>query len=239
MAGPSRIRARKTKEELAVLSDADLLALINDWQETKRSADDWLVEITISALAREFGSIFEGAIVNDENRLAFWMRHLRDIARPVYVRAIVEAAQRTIKNKQFDALNVWFDVCGWILSHPDAAPSDSDRASDESRETPDWHSSRRAVADFLETCVQKEVSVPLSARERIAKLLDELCTSFDWRLDTDRPVLLNRDDQLTEAINNTRSRALEVLLDFGYGFDDRRGKRRRRFQRSRRYSTNA
>lgn len=214
--GPVSYRSPKTKEELAVLSDTNLLTLINEWQEAKRSADDWLVEITISALAREFGSIFEGIIINDEGRLAFWMQHLRDIERPVYVRAIIEAGQGRIKSKQFEKLNVWLDVCEWILSHPDAAPTDGDQVSDESRETPDWHSARRAVADFLETCVQKEVSVPLSARDRIAKFLDELCTGFDWRLDTDRPVLLSRGDQLTEAINNTRSRALEVLLDFGY-----------------------
>jgi len=209
-------RSPKTKEELEVLSDIDLLELINEWQEAKRSTDDWLVEITISALAREFGSIFESSIVNDDTRLAFWTQHLRAIERPVYVRAIVEAGQARVKNKQFEKLKVWLYVCEWILSHADAAPTDADRVSDESRENPDWHGSRRAVADFLETCVQKEVSVPLSTRAGIGAMLDELCTAFDWRLDTDRPVLLSRDDQLTEAINNTRTRALEVLLDFGY-----------------------
>jgi hypothetical protein len=209
-------RSPKSKEELAAFKDTELLKFINDWQDTSRSAEDWLVEITIGALAREFGSIFRGSIATDESRLAFWMQNLRHIQRPVYVRAIIEAAQETVKSRAFDKLPLWFDVCEWILSHPDAEPEEGSRGGDESRENPDWHSSRRAVGDFVETCVQKEVSVPIEARERIAVLLDKLCTEFDWRLDADRPVLLNRDDQLTEAINNTRSRALESLLDFGY-----------------------
>ena len=206
-------RSPKTKEELAALDDRDLLKLINEWQESTRS-DDWLVEITVGALAREFGSLFSTAIAGDQSRLNFWIRHLRKIERPVYVRAIVEAAQQMVKNRDFDRLSVWFDICEWILSHADTEPTDRD--TDESREKALWHSARRAVADFIETCVQKEVSVPLSARNRVASFLEKLCTEFDWPLDANRPVLLTRDDQLTEAINNTRSRALESLLDFGY-----------------------
>jgi hypothetical protein len=214
--GTVSYRSPKSKEELSGFSDTELLKFINEWQETSRSADDWLVEITIGALAREFGSIFATSIATDESRLAFWMQNLAQIQRPIYVRAMVEAAQHTVKNRVFDKLPVWFDVCQWALSHPDTEPEEGYRGSDESRERPNWSSSRRAVGDFLETCVQKDVSVPIETRERIAALLDKLCTEFDWRLDTDRPVLLNRDDQLTEAINNTRSRALESLLDFGY-----------------------
>ncbi len=214
--GTVSYQSPKTREELAALSDLELLKLINEWQEVTRSPDDWLVEITVSALAREFGSIFEAVIATNGARLSFWMQHLPSIERPVYVRAIIEAAKDRIKDKVFDRLDVWFDICDWALTHSDVAPPNVDRSSDESRESPDWHSSRRAVADFVETCLQKEVSVPIRARDRVAVLLDKLCTGFDYRLDGDTPVLLNRDDHLTEAINNTRSRALEALVDFGY-----------------------
>ena len=89
-------------------------------------------------------------------------------------------------------------------------------SGDESRERPDWHNSRRAVGDFIGACLEKDIAVPLSFRGQLAKLLDMLCTQFDWRLDHGEPVLLNRDDQLTEAINNTRSRALEDLVNFEF-----------------------
>jgi hypothetical protein len=209
-------RSPKSRDELSGFTDSKLLKFINDWQDVSRSADDWLVEITIDGLALEFRAIFRDLIAADESRLAFWMRNLRKIERPIYVRAIVEAAQDIVKGKKFDKIPIWFDVCDWILSHPDSEPREPPSSGDESREHPDWHSSRRAVGDFIETCVGEEVSVPIENRERIAVVLDNLCTDFDWRLDADKPALLSRDDQLTEAINNTRGRALESLLAFGY-----------------------
>src|SRR5260370_3181975 len=109
------------------------------------------------------------------------MQSLGNIQGLVYVRAIIEAAQETVKSRAFDKLPLWFDVCEWILSHPDAEPVEGSTGGDESREHPDWHNSRRAVGDFVETCVQKEVSVPIEARERIAALLAKLFTEFDWR----------------------------------------------------------
>ena len=59
------------------------------------------------------------------------------------------------------------------------------------------------------------MNVPISAREELASLLEALCTQFDWGLDRERSVLLTPDDPLTDAINTTRGRALENLVDFG------------------------
>ena len=81
-----------------------------------------------------------------------------------------------------------------------------------------WHTSRRAVCDFIEACLpaaqyaaqaglKLDVDVPLSFRGQLGRLLDMLCTQYDWHLDQDNLTLLNRDDQLTEAINTTRARA--------------------------------
>jgi hypothetical protein len=72
------------------------------------------------------------------------------------------------------------------------------------------------VVDFIDACVNKDTDVPVTARDGLANLLQQVCNQFDWRLDHDRPVLLNRDDPITEAINNTRSRALESLVNFGF-----------------------
>ena len=68
---------------------------------------------------------------------------------------------------------------------------------------------------LLRAVLKDEVDVPICARKDTAALLDMLCTQYDWRLDEGKPVLLNQDDPLTEAINNTRSRALESLGKFG------------------------
>ena len=39
------------------------------------------------------------------------------------------------------------------------------KRSDESRENPDWRSSRRGVGDFVDACISPEVDVPLSSRD--------------------------------------------------------------------------
>ena len=52
--------------------------------------------------------------------------------------------------------------------------------------------------------------------QQLAKLLEMLCTQFDWWLDNKKKVFPDGNDQYAEAINNTRSRALENLIRFGW-----------------------
>ena len=70
--------------------------------------------------------------------------------------------------------------------------------------------------DLIETCLEEDVDVPIAARKQLAKLLEILCTQFDWWLDSNKKVFPDGDDQYAEAINNTRSRALETLVKFGW-----------------------
>jgi len=215
--GAVSYRSPKSAEDLESFTDDELLTYLNDWDEEHRDKDNWLVEINIPALAGVFQSLFKERIVPDSERLSFWMAHRDDIARPIYVATMVKTMQELVKEKNFGNLNQWIEFCAWVLSH-----SDSERVEgqpeprDESRDHPDWGSSRRAVVDFIDACVDKDTDTPLAAREGLANLLRQVCIQFDWQLDRDRPVLLNRDDPITEAINNTRSRALESLVNFGF-----------------------
>lgn len=216
--GAVSYRSPRTPEELAILGDEELLAYINEWQEEHTDENNWLVEINIRALADAFQTVFKDSIIQNRERLAFWMD--RDngerIERPVYVKAIILAIQGHVKEQCFQQLDLWFGFCEWVLSHPDAEHKEGVGPSEESREHPDWRSSRRAVHDFVATCVGDDMNVPISARESLARLLRLLCTQFDRRLDRDQPVFLNRDDPITEAINNTRSNALQTLFKFGF-----------------------
>jgi hypothetical protein len=207
----------KSADELAKFADKELLAYINEWDDGHRDKGNWLIEINITALVGVFQSLFKEAIVPDEGRLSFWMAHREHITRPVYIAAMAKAMQGFVKDRNFEKLDQWVEFCDWILQHPDTdRRAGESEPNDESRERPDWGSSRRAVVDFIDVCLNKDANVPLAARSSLAKLLQKLCTQFDWRLDRDQAVLLNRDDQITEAINNTRSRALESLINFGF-----------------------
>lgn len=215
--GAVSYRSPKTAEDLESLKDEDLLTYLNNWNEEHRDKDDWLVEINISALASVFQSLFKEKIVPHCERLDFWLANRDRIARPVYVAAMLKAILELVKDKNFDKLDRWLDFCTWVLSHQDTARvAGEPEPRDESRDHPDWGSSRRAVVDFIDTCVNKDADAPITARDGLAALLRQACGQSDWRLDYDRPVLLNRDDPITEAINNTRSRALESLINFGF-----------------------
>ena len=213
-------------EELAGLGDEELLTYINIWEEEQRDEDDWLVRITIRALSGAFQTVFRDKIILNEERLAFWLENRNWIERPVYVRAIILAIQEHIKEEHYERLDLWFKFCEWVLSHPDTESDKKDESQeysigelsqpDESREHPDWGSSRRAVGDFIGECLKEEMNVPFTARESLANILRLLCTQYDRQLDLNKLILPHSNDHITEAINKTRSRALEYLVKFGF-----------------------
>ena len=216
MSGNMSYRSPRSKEELSELRDEDILNYINDWQDCYYlKEEDDLIEINIYALSQAFQSVFKESIISDVNRRKFWLKNSGRIERPIYVCAMVEAMQDHVKAKNFDQLDEWFAFCQWVLSHPDKECHEDVEHRGEFRENPDWRSSRRDVGDFVRLCLSRDIDAPVSAREPLAKLLEMLCTQPDSRLDRHKPMILNNNDQLTEAVNNTRSKALEHLVDFG------------------------
>ena len=208
-------RSPRSPAELSKLSDEELLDYINKWNDEHHDRDDWSIEINISALAEAFQSVFTEAIIPYDDRLEFWTEKNRElIERPIYVKSAIQAMHEQVEGGNFGQLDRWFDFCKWVISNPDEDREENAHYNDTLRKNPSWRSSRRSVVDFVEVCLKKEVDVPISARERLAELLETLCTQFDWVLDRDQPVLLNRNDPLTEAINTTRGRALDNLDNF-------------------------
>ncbi len=215
--GTVSYRSPKSTEDLASLTDEELLNYLNDWNEEHHDNRNWLVEINISALAGAFQPLFKEKIVRHRERLTFWMTNRDRIARPIYVLAMLKAMVELIKEKTFEHLDQWIEFGAWVLSHPDSAREQGQpEPRDASRDHPDWGSSRRVVVDLIDECVNKETNASISTRDGLVDLLQQVCHQFDWRLDHDRPVLPNRYDPITEAINNTRSRALEALVHFGF-----------------------
>lgn len=205
-------RSPRSPDELSKLSDEELLDYINEWQDEHRDKDNWLTEISIPSLAGAFQAVFTKSIIPNENRLEFWIEKNREqIKRPIYIRSMIQAMHIRIKEGNFEQLNRWLDFCKWVISHSDEEHEEDIIRSETFWENPSWRYSRRAVITFVEDCLKKEVNVPLSNRERLAKILEILCTQFDWALNQE----LNQDDPLTKAINSTRGLALENLVNFG------------------------
>ncbi len=207
-------RSPTSSEELARLGDEGLLDYINEWEKEEHDYDKF-IDVTIRALAKAFQSVFRESIIPAADRFGFWMENRERIKRPIYVRVMIEEMRERIKAKNFDRLDEWLDFCEWVLSHPDRRDGGG---GERSREHPSWHTLRQEVGDFVEACVSKDVNAPISARQKLAKLLSMLCTQFDRRLDKAEPVESDSyiSQAISQAIDNTRSRALESLVDFGF-----------------------
>ena len=213
-------RSPRSPDDLAKLTDEELLTFINEWEGEKPIYEgNNLIEFNIEGLAAAFKTVFTEQIIPDSESLKFWMENRISIERPIYVRMMINGMQTDVKKKHFDRLNDWLAFSEWVLSHPDQELDEDYRLGtqgDESRENPNWYNSRRAVGDFIEVCLKEDVDVPISARRQLSTLLKMLCTQFDSWLDRAKRHLLNQNDLITEGINNTRSRALEALIQFGF-----------------------
>ena len=210
-------RSPQPPEDLSNLSDEELLTFINDWEKSDEYFErDSFVRINIETLANAFQTVFKESIIPNPVRLKFWMANRDQIERPIYVRVMIYAMQALVKEKNFDQLNEWLTFSEWVLSHPDREHKGDYKQGDESRKDQTWTNARRAVGDFIGVCLEKDIDVPITAREKFARILEMLCTQYDWNLDKNNPRGLYRKDPLTEGINNTRSRALEDFVKFGF-----------------------
>lgn len=97
----------------------------------------------------------------------------------------------------------------------DGMAASEEKVSETSKDNANWDSARRKVVDLVKTCVEKDKGVGGECRARIIALLKAACVAEDFFLDKDRAVVTPR-DYLTDAINTTRGRALETLVDYGY-----------------------
>lgn len=207
-------RSPKSVAELESFTDVELLNFINDWSDERRDSDDWLVEINIPALADAFLAVFQSKIAPDSQRLSYWLANRDGIKRPIYIAKIISVMQEQVNAKDFTNVLPWIEFCQWLLNIADTKQNNEGVGAGYHAEN-DWSDARREVTNFVAACVKKEVEAPISAREGLAGLLRTMITQADKRLDEAQPVLLNRDDPITEAINNVRSRALEALINFG------------------------
>ncbi len=210
-------RSPRPLADLSNLTDEELLDFINEWEkDDELYENNSFVRINVEALANAFQTAFKESIIPDPVRLKFWMANRDRIERPIYVRVMIYAMQAHVKEKNFDQLNEWLTFSEWILSHPDREHNRDYKQGDESRENQSWTNARRAVGDFIGVCLEEDTNVPITVREQLAKILKMLCTQYDWSLDENNLRGLYRKDPLTEGINNTRSRALEDLVRFGF-----------------------
>jgi hypothetical protein len=203
-------RSPKSVSELAALNDDELVAFLNEWQDVGRDTEQWWVDIDFTGL----GIAFRQLITENPSRFLQWQERWKTLQRPIYFRYALEAAaKRTAEHPS--ELAIWFDVADWVMSRRDSAPANDEKPAEDSREAPDWSSARRQVVDFVGSSISKEVNISPQWQKRVLDLLTAASVAPDYYLDTDRAVITPR-DYLTDAINTTRGRALETLMEYGF-----------------------
>ena len=198
------VRSPITAEDLAKQTDDEILGYLNNWEESFPPPAD-SDYFTAGKLAEEFQTLFLKQIIPNQERLSFWITDPKQVKRPIYITAMVRAMGDHVKNNDFDCIEQWFEFYAWILSHLE---SREDRSSA-------WKEARRAVVDFIRACVRDD-SILIKNRQELGDLLRQVCTQADSDLDNNQRIVLNEDNPITEAINNTRSWALGTLILFGY-----------------------
>ena len=215
--GSIESQSPRSAEDLATLSDTELLDFINEWDQehdfqTGKMGDGWLVHVTIEALADAFGKVFREVVLPEDHRVRFWLDNKEKIARTIYVKAIINNIADYVREGRFDRFEEAMTMCDWVISHPDqVAPVDVAQDARSGGHI-DWRSSRRAVVDFTRVCIDAGPEIAAANRDRLVNALKRVCTEFDWRLDTNQPAGSAGDDPYSQAINRTRSRALENII---------------------------
>ena len=202
-------------EALLGMTDHELLQLINVWDAERPDPAVWSENISFDGFARAFEELIESWVTTAPHRLEFWVTNFEQIRRPIFGGALIRAFQNRFKQDAFDHFDWCFAMCQSVLEHEDSAPSRQAPANNSNGTADSWHDARRVVCDVVDQLFDQGKNPPIEMRPYIGSLLRKLCIQFDWRLDGDHPVLLGREDQFSEAINNVRSRALMKLIDFG------------------------
>ena len=209
-------RSPRSPEDLASLTDGQLLAYINEWNKKEEDLEgDDLIEIDTSGLSRAFQSVFKESIFPVTDRRQFWIANLESIKEPIYLQRMIEVMQEQVETRNFDKLEEWLAFAARVLSYINFGHEVSKVKADELQEVPDSYYTRWAVGEFIRVCLGKDVEVPISAREQLAKILEMLCTQFDWHLDQEKANYSNEMDLPDKAINNARGNALRELVNFG------------------------
>jgi hypothetical protein len=209
-------RSPRSPEDLANLTDGQLLAFINEWNKKEEDFEgNNLIEIDTTGLSRAFQSVFKDSIFPCTSRLQFWITNLERIKEPVYLQRMIEVMQEQVEAGDFDELEERLAFANRVLVHTNLAQEISKAKSDEPQDVPDSYYTRWAVVDFIRVCLGKNIDVPISARDQLAKILDMLCTQPDWHLDQEKANYSNQMDLPDRAINNARGNALRELINFG------------------------
>ncbi len=98
-------------EELSAKTDEELIAIVNDWNESRNAGSEWWITIDREGLAAAFG----GCIHQNPDRFLAWNDEWKRIKRPMFLRAAMDAVTLLVDAQHLDRLPSAFRLCDIIL----------------------------------------------------------------------------------------------------------------------------
>ena len=213
---PLSDRSYFSSDELAKLTDPELLARINNWQEEIHDYEDEnLITFNIRGLSQEFQKFFNSYVISNHDRLSFWLQNYKNIERPIYVETMLKVSSEQLQKKELDNINQWLDVCDWVLSHPNKKRDDGIKGR-EFRDNPDWSSTWWGICSFVYTYLQKNNEPNYLIRQRLLAIVEVLCTHYDSSLDCEESGSSLIPDLDFDDVGDKRDIAILALIHIAY-----------------------
>ena len=195
-----------SQDDLAAMSDPDLIGYLNDWNLPQGDRDRWWVTFDQYGLV----GAFIGCIEKAPARFAAWTEEWNRLSRPIFIRGVIDLGTRKVEAKDFSQLDLWLRVCQAALNKPVLLDVDPRELTEESAEKPQWERARSAVEAFVKACLKENSGYPLNQIPVLAGILKQLCLGLDTTLDRPDSIYRDNNDPISTAINTTRGRALEL-----------------------------
>ena len=209
-----RDRSPYSHDELASLSDKELLNRINSWNDkTNFIEDGWIISINKTGFAGMFYDVFKDAIACNRERMAFWLQDCDKITHPVYLREMIFAMHERVKAEEYDMLDMYLEVSKRVLIYSDVKWRNNKNEERFSR-NPGWSSPRWAVCKLVSSYLKKKVEPAPSVWSGLQAVLTMLCTQYDRDLDGDKSEYHDHRNPANKGLNCIRGRSLAALVDF-------------------------
>ena len=199
-------------KELIIMSDNELLALVNTWDSNSSvNKNGNILRISKIGLAAMCYSLFKSSVVSNQNRFKFWLDNCSKVKHPIYLQEMICAMRELVKQGNHDMIGNYLAFNKLALLR-----SDNDRSNDhgilQARDGHGWLSVRWAICSFVGVCLQNDKGVLPNIWKGLLDILNLFFTQYDLALDNEGSKKYMMKDHFNEGMNTVRGRALSMLI---------------------------
>lgn len=194
-----------TSEELAAMSDDELLTYLREWKQGDQRGD----EPSVEGLARAMSVVTEA----DPERMSRLAPQLEGIA-PAHVQWILNGFEGAIREGRTFDWSSLLDLLIWVAAQPRDIPGG--RGDDYADLDPGWVWTRREIAGLLERGLNDRgaSAIPFDERERVWQVITAISDDPDPTPEHEERYGGRNMDPTTLSLNTARPRGLRAAIAY-------------------------